>query len=39
MKLAFSTHAYKKMTLETAMDSIGALGYAGVEVMADAPHA
>ena len=39
MKLAFSTNAYKKTTLEAAIDSIAALGYAGIEVMADVPHA
>ena len=39
MKLAFSTNAYKKTTLELAIDSIASLGYAGVEIMADVPHA
>ncbi|MGC8552684.1 MAG: sugar phosphate isomerase/epimerase family protein [Phycisphaerae bacterium] len=39
MKLAFSTNAYKKTSLESAIESIGALGYAGVEIMADVPHA
>src|SRR4051812_44853556 len=39
MKLAFSTNAYKRTTLEAAIDSIASLGYAGVEVMADVPHA
>ena len=39
MKLAFSTNAYKKTTLESAVASIGSLGYAGVEIMADIPHA
>ncbi len=38
MKLAFSTNAYKKTSLEAAIDSIAALGYAGVEIMADVPH-
>jgi sugar phosphate isomerase/epimerase len=37
--LAFSTNAYKKTTLESAIDSIASLGYAGVEIMADIPHA
>jgi sugar phosphate isomerase/epimerase len=37
--LAFSTNAYKKTTLESAIDSIASLGYAGVEIMADVPHA
>ncbi len=39
MKLAFSTNAYKKTTLEAAIESIASLGYAGVELMADVPHA
>jgi sugar phosphate isomerase/epimerase len=39
MKLAYSTNAYKKTTLEAAIDSIAKLGYAGVEIMADVPHA
>jgi sugar phosphate isomerase/epimerase len=39
MKLAFSTNAYKKTSLEAAIDSIAALGYQGVEIMADVPHA
>jgi sugar phosphate isomerase/epimerase len=39
VKLAFSTNAYKKVSLEEAIESIGRLGYAGVEIMADVPHA
>ncbi|HVX83290.1 MAG TPA: sugar phosphate isomerase/epimerase [Phycisphaerae bacterium] len=39
MKLAFSTNAYKQETLEGAIESIAGLGYAGVELMADVPHA
>ena len=39
MKIAYSTNAYKKTTLELAIDSIAALGYSGVEIMADVPHA
>jgi sugar phosphate isomerase/epimerase len=39
MNLAFSTNAYKQSTLEQAIDSIAAIGYAGVELMADVPHA
>jgi sugar phosphate isomerase/epimerase len=38
-RLAFSTNAFKKNTLEEAIDSIAAIGYRGVEVMADVPHA
>jgi sugar phosphate isomerase/epimerase len=39
MKLALSTNAYKKTSLEAAIDSIASLGYEGVEIMADIPHA
>jgi sugar phosphate isomerase/epimerase len=39
MKLAFSSNAYKRTTLEAAIDSIASLGYSGVEIMADVPHA
>jgi sugar phosphate isomerase/epimerase len=39
MKLAFSTNAFKQTTLEAAIDTIGAIGYSGVEIMADVPHA
>ena len=38
-KLAFSTNAYKLSSLEAAIDSIARIGYAGVELMADIPHA
>ena len=38
-KLAFSTNAFKKNTLAEAVDAIADAGYAGVEVMADVPHA
>lgn len=39
IRLAFSTNAFKKNTLAEAVDSIAGIGYAGVEVMADVPHA
>jgi sugar phosphate isomerase/epimerase len=39
MKLAFSTNAYKRNSLEEAIDSIARIGYHGVELMADVPHA
>src|SRR5947199_10277253 len=39
MLIAFSTNAYKQTTLESAIDSIAAIGYQGVEIMADVPHA
>jgi sugar phosphate isomerase/epimerase len=38
-RLAFSSNAFKKNTLAQAIDSIARTGYAGVEVMADVPHA
>ena len=39
IQLAFSTHAFKKNTLEQAIDAIADIGYGGVEIMADVPHA
>ena len=39
LKLAYSTNAYKQATLEEAVESIARIGYAGVELMADVPHA
>ena len=38
-KLAFSTNAFKKNTLDEAIDAIGDIGYVGVELMADLHHA
>ena len=38
-RLAFSTNAFKKNTLDEAIDAIGEIGYAGVELMADLHHA
>ncbi len=38
-KLAFSSNAFKKNTLTEAIDLIGEIGYAGVELMADLHHA
>jgi sugar phosphate isomerase/epimerase len=39
IRLAFSTNAYKKNTLDEAIDSIAGIGYRGVELMADLHHA
>ena len=39
MHLAFSTNAYKQQGLEAAIADVAAAGYAGVEIMADVPHA
>lgn len=38
-RLAFSTNAFKKNTLTEAIDAIAEVGYSGVELMADVPHA
>src|SRR5947209_6318270 len=39
MKLAFSTNAYTKHSLTDALKGIKAAGFAGVEILADVPHA
>jgi sugar phosphate isomerase/epimerase len=39
IRLAFSSNAFKKNSLEEAVDAIGSVGYGGVELMADRPHA
>jgi sugar phosphate isomerase/epimerase len=39
IRLAFSTNAFKKNTLAEAVDAISDIGYRGVEIMADVPHA
>src|SRR5215831_9570019 len=39
MKLAFSSNGFKGYSLETCIKEIGALGYTGVEIMCDYPHA
>jgi sugar phosphate isomerase/epimerase len=39
MRLAFSTNAYLNYSFAEAVRRIAALGYAGVEIMADVPHA
>jgi sugar phosphate isomerase/epimerase len=39
MKLAFSTNAYLNFSFAEAVRRIAALGYRGVEIMADVPHA
>ncbi len=39
MKLAFSTNAFTRHTLDEAVRTIAECGYAGVEILADAPHA
>jgi hypothetical protein len=39
MKLAFSTNAFTRHTLPESISEIGRLGYKGVEILADVPHA
>lgn len=39
MNLSFSTNAFKQVSLEESLRQIAACGYAGVEIMADIPHA
>src|SRR4051794_8441234 len=39
MRLAFSTNAFMKFSFEEAAARIAALGYEGLELMADVPHA
>src|SRR5207253_7562430 len=39
VRLAFSTNAYLKYSFPEAVRRLAAIGYTGVEVMADVPHA
>ncbi len=39
MKLAFSTNAYMRFSVEDSLGRLAGLGYGGVELMADVPHA
>ncbi len=39
MKLAFSTNAYLRYSFTTAAERLAAIGYRGIEIMADVPHA
>jgi len=39
MKLAFSTNAYLNFSFREAVTRLAKIGYAGVEIMADVPHA
>src|SRR5208283_3514673 len=39
MKLAFSTNAYLKFSFSEAVTRLARIGYQGVEIMADVPHA
>ena len=39
MKLAFSSNAYMHFSIEDTIQKISSLGYRGIEVLADVPHA
>jgi sugar phosphate isomerase/epimerase len=39
MKFAFSTNAFKRYSLEQAIQVITEIGYDGIEILADVPHA
>jgi sugar phosphate isomerase/epimerase len=39
MKFAFSTNAFKRYSLEQAIQVISEIGYEGIEILADVPHA
>ncbi len=39
MRLAFSSNAYLKFSFAEAARRIAAVGYEGIEIMADVPHA
>jgi len=39
MKLAFSTNAFKRYSLEDSIREVGKIGYSGVEILCDMPHA
>ncbi len=39
MKLAFSSNAFTKYSLNESVDEISKIGYKGIEIMCDVPHA
>lgn len=39
MKLAFSSNAYLHFSIEETIEKIASLGYQGIEILADVPHA
>ena len=39
MKLAFSSNAYMHFSIEDTIKKIAGLGYTGIEILADVPHA
>jgi sugar phosphate isomerase/epimerase len=38
MRLAYSTNAFTRRSLEDAIDAVADLGYAGIEILCDRPH-
>ena len=39
MKLAFSSNAYMQFSIEDTIRKVAELGYSGIEILADVPHA
>jgi sugar phosphate isomerase/epimerase len=39
MQLAFSSNAYLRFSIEETIERVAALGYRGIEILADVPHA
>ena len=39
MKFAYSSNAYRKFSIQETLRRISAIGFAGVEILADVPHA
>jgi sugar phosphate isomerase/epimerase len=39
MKLAFSSNAYMHFSIERTIEKVASLGYSGIEILADVPHA
>ena len=39
MKFAFSTNAYRNFSIEYSIEMISSIGYSGIEIMCDIPHA
>lgn len=39
MKLAFSSNAYMHFSIEDTIEKVAGLGYRGIEILADVPHA
>jgi sugar phosphate isomerase/epimerase len=39
MKLAFSSNAYLHFSIEKTIEKVASLGYTGIEILADVPHA